>query len=212
LDYVKGIQSSGGAIDKLMIPMLANKFFPGDVKIQDLTGDGVFNDADKLAQDADPQYTFNFNNNFSLKTNFGDFGLSVLTIGRLNQNIDYNFYSNVKTAADKTNGSYVETWTPTRTDAKFPRYYSAGTNVNRSDFMSALQIVKGSFVKIKDVTLSYTFPKPLINTLKISNLRLYASAKNMFTFCTIDNYDPESNGSMNFPLAKQWIVGLNLDF
>jgi TonB-dependent starch-binding outer membrane protein SusC len=212
LDYVKQIQTSGGTIDKLMIPMLANKFYPGDVKIQDLTGDGIYNDADKLAQDADPQYTFNFNNNFSLKTNFGDFGLSILTIGRLNQNIDYTFYSSVKSAASRENGPYVEAWTPTRTNAIFPRYYSNGTNVTRTDFMSALQIVKGSFIKVKDITLSYTFPKPIISTLKLSNLRLYASAKNMLTFCDIDNYDPESNGAMNFPLAKQWIVGLNLDF
>jgi TonB-dependent starch-binding outer membrane protein SusC len=67
-------------------------------------------------------------------------------------------------------------------------------------------------VKIKDITLSYTFPKQLVNNLKISNIKLYTSTKNMFTFSSIENYDPESNGSLNFPLAKQWIVGLNLEF
>ena len=212
LAYVKATQSAGGAIDKLRIPMLANKYFPGDIKIKDRDGNGIFNDNDKVAIDADPRYVFSFNNNFGLKTNIGDFGLSILAIGRLQQNVNYDFYGNVKTATDKTNGSYVQEWTPDNTDAIFPRYYTAGTGVLRSDFMSALKIVKGSFVKIKDITLSYTFPKQWIKKVKLSNVRIYGTAKNMFTFSNIKNYDPESNGSMNFPLSKQWIIGLNLDF
>jgi TonB-linked SusC/RagA family outer membrane protein len=211
LAYVREIQAAGGTIDKLRIPMLANKYYPGDIKIADLYPDGILNDADKLPCDADPEYTFSFNNNFSLTTNYGDFGLSIMSIGRLNQNIDYTFYSNFKNATSRENGPNVDAWTFTDTDAIFPRYYSAGTNT-KTDLVAPLQIVKGSFIKIKDITLSYTFPKTWVNNIKISNLRVYASAKNMFTFCTIKNYDPEGNGAMNFPLAKQWIFGLNLDF
>jgi hypothetical protein len=212
LAYVKETQAAGGTIDKLKIPMLANKWFPGDVKVKDVDGNGIYNDADKIATNSDPKYIFNFNNNFGLKTNVGDFGLSILTIGRLDQNISYSFYGNVKTATDKTNGSFVNEWTPTNTNATFPRYYTVGTGVTRGDFMSALSIVNGSFVKIKDITLSYTLPRQAVSSLKISNIKLYATAKNMFTFSNIENYDPESNGGMNFPLAKQWIIGLNLDF
>ena len=214
LDYVKATQTAGGTIDKVQIPMLANKYFPGDIKIKDVNGDGLYNDLDKVAVNGDPKYIFNFNNTFDLKTDIGNFGLSILTIGRLDQNFNYGFYGSVKTAADKTNGSYVPTWSPTgdNTGVVFPRYYTLGTNVNRSDFMSALSIVNGSFIKVKDITLFYTFPKKTIESLKISNVRVYGTAKNMFTFSNIDNYDPESNGSLNFPTPKQLIVGLNLEF
>ena len=214
LDYVKETQDAGGTIDKLKIPMLANKWYPGDVKVKDQNQDGLYNDADKVAVGADPKYIFNFNNNFNLATKFGNFGLSVLTIGRVDQNFSYGLYSSVKTATNKENGSYVKTWSPNSSNdgVIFPRYYTTGTGVTRSDFMSSLAIVNGSFVKIKDITLSYMFPKQVVNGLKISNAKLYTSAKNMFTFSNIENYDPESNGSLNFPLAKQWIVGLNLEF
>ncbi len=75
-----------------------------------------------------------------------------------------------------------------------------------------MRYVDGSFWKIKDLTLSYALPKGALKSLNVSNLRLYATAKNMFNFSAVDNYDSEIGGSMNFPLAKQLIFGLNLDF
>jgi hypothetical protein len=43
-------------------------------------------------------------------------------------------------------------------------------------------------------------------------MKFYATAKNMFTFNKIGDYDTELGGSMNFPLAKQMIFGVNLNF
>jgi hypothetical protein len=75
-----------------------------------------------------------------------------------------------------------------------------------------LKYEKADFLKIKDITLSYSVPTKLLNSIKISNLKIYGSLKNYFTFSNIENYDPERGGSISFPLAKQAVVGINLQF
>ena len=70
----------------------------------------------------------------------------------------------------------------------------------------------GSFFKIRDITLGYTFKPELLKHLNLSKLRVYATAKNFFTFGKIDNYDPEQGGSISFPMTKQLVFGLNVEF
>jgi hypothetical protein len=67
-------------------------------------------------------------------------------------------------------------------------------------------------VKVKDITLSYSLPKTLMDKLNIANVKLYITGKNLFVFSNVENYDPERGGSFNFPLAKQYIGGINLEF
>ena len=71
---------------------------------------------------------------------------------------------------------------------------------------------KADFFKIKDITLSYNLPKSIISKAKISNARVYCSLKNYITFSSVDNYDAEMGGSINWPLAKQCVIGVNLTF
>lgn len=49
-------------------------------------------------------------------------------------------------------------------------------------------------------------------TSQSTRLRVYATAKNFFTFSKIDNYDPEQGGSISFPMTKQLVFGLNVEF
>ena len=46
----------------------------------------------------------------------------------------------------------------------------------------------------------------------MSNLRVYGSMKNFFTFSSVDNYDPERDGDISFPLTKQLVFGVNIEF
>jgi len=212
LDYIKQQTASGATIERGKIPMISNKFYPGDIKLKDLNGDGQYTDLDKVLHSRSPKFTFGISNNFSYHSNVGDFGLSVMIYSRLGQYMKYDYYGAYKSATQTVeNGPYVDAWTPTNTGASFPRYSSLGNGVTEQ-YRNALQYVDGSFVKIKDVTLSYSLPKNILTTLQISNLKVYATAKNMFNFSKVDNYDSELGGSMNFPLAKQIIFGLNLDF
>jgi hypothetical protein len=78
--------------------------------------------------------------------------------------------------------------------------------------MPALAFEKASFVKLREVMLSYNLPSSLISKIGISNLRVYGSLQNYFTFSNLDNYDPERGGEISNPLSKQMVFGINLEF
>lgn len=71
---------------------------------------------------------------------------------------------------------------------------------------------KGSFVKIRDITLAYNLPAKALKNIGLDRVRIYATAKNFFTFSSIENYDPERGGGISFPMTKQLVFGVNLDF
>ncbi len=205
--YVAQQQTAGDSIERSKIPMIANKFLPGDIKLKDVNNDGVFDDEDRVVYSRVPKFTFGINNTI----NFRNWKLSFLIYGRIGQYLQYNFYRSYKPAnLDVENGPYVDAWTPTNTSGVFPRYYSTGTG--NSNYNTALSYLDGSYVKIREITLGYTLPKKISSKIFMSNLTIYATGKNLFTFSGIENYDPEVGGGLNFPLAKQFIVGLNVEF
>ena len=77
-----------------------------------------------------------------------------------------------------------------------------------------------SFTRVKDVTLSYVFPKQITNTLGIEGLTIYASGRNLFTFTDWVGWDPESDiqprgwggYENNYPMTKSYVFGLNVTF
>ncbi|HPT12751.1 MAG TPA: TonB-dependent receptor, partial [Bacteroidales bacterium] len=101
----------------------------------------------------------------------------------------------------------VDFWTPENQDAKFPRPGIASQND-----LPALAFEKASFVKIKEVTLSYLVPNKYIEKIGLSKLRVYGSLQNYFTFSNLDNYDPERKGEISDPMTKQAVFGINVDF
>ncbi|MCC8142721.1 MAG: hypothetical protein LIO97_01510 [Tannerellaceae bacterium] len=108
------------------------------------------------------------------------------------------------------NGPKVNYWTPENPTNSHPRPDS-NKNSN-SAYMSTLWYQDGSFFKIRDITLGYTVPKRVLEPIGISNLRVYSTMKNFFTFSHMDPYDPERGGNLSFPMTRQLIFGLNLTF
>ena len=175
---------------------------PGQLKIKDQNNDSTINADDRILYNQSPNFIFGWNNHFRYK----NFSLSIMTFGRFGQWIDYDLYDAFNpTVADGT--PYLNYWTPENQDARFPRPGEANT----AEY-SALNKVKASYWKIKDITLSYNLPKKMLSKVGISNVRVYGSMKNFFTFSNIDNYDPEQGGSISNPLMKQVVFGLNLQF
>ena len=79
----------------------------------------------------------------------------------------------------------------------------------------ALKYVDGSFFKIKNITLGYTLPKDLMKKINIQKFRIYGTITNPLVLAKSDmlkDYDPEMNGSRNYPLTKQLVFGLNVTF
>ena len=177
---------------------------PGTIKIIDKNDDGKLDDLDKVVYNRSPKHILGMNNTFTYK----DLSLSVLVYARLGGYIEYGM--NTQLNYESANWGDLDYWTMTNTDAKFPSPGAASTTFG--SYGSALTYEKADYIKIKDITLSYNLPKNIMNKIGVDQVKLYGSLKNYFTFAGIDNYDPERGGSINFPLAKQMVVGVNIQF
>lgn len=177
---------------------------PGTIKIVDRDDDGKLTDADKIVYNRSPKHIFGMNNSMSYK----NFSLSVLVYARLGGYISYDMNSQLN--YESANWGDLDYWTPKNIAAKFPSPGAASTTFG--SYGSALLYEKADYLKIKDITLGYTLPKGTIKKVGLNNVKVYGSLKNYFTFSKIDNYDPERGGAISFPLSKQAVVGVNVEF
>jgi hypothetical protein len=102
-------------------------------------------------------------------------------------------------------------WTPENPTNAYPR---PNDKISTGQYLygSTLGYTDGSYIKLRDVTLGYSLPQNLLQKLSMSQLRVYVSAKNFATWSKIKHYDPERDGSESWPMYKQVIFGLNINF
>ena len=179
---------------------------PGTLKIVDRNDDGTLSSDDRKVYNIDPDHIFGMTNTFTYK----NLSLSVQVMARLGGYIQYAMNNRLDYETANWGGGCTDYWTYTNQDAKFP---SPGADkAMYTTYGSSLLYEKADFVKIKDITLTYNLPKSLISKIGIGNAKIYGSLKNFFTFSHIDNFDPEAGGGFSFPLAKQAVIGINLEF
>jgi hypothetical protein len=109
-------------------------------------------------------------------------------------------------------------WFYENSGSKFPTV----PNWNRDAYSSDLTIFDGSYFKIKQIQLGYNLPNSITSKLHISNLRIFGSLENFFTFTNYIGLDPEAASANNsnqlgidfgtYPTAKQVILGINFSF
>jgi hypothetical protein len=105
-------------------------------------------------------------------------------------------------------------WTPENPSNDFPAMNYLYSPSNITGF-SGLNYVDGSFFKIKNITLGYTMPAGVLKRISIQKLRVYGTITNPLIIAKshlIKDYDPEMNGSLDYPLTRQVVAGLNLTF
>ncbi|MBR4269148.1 MAG: TonB-dependent receptor [Prevotella sp.] len=185
---------------------------PGTMKIIDLNDDGTIDENDKRVYNRSPKAILGMTNTFSYK----NFSLSIQMMARLGGYFAYDKNNALGLDDGDANWADINYWTPTNTATKFP---SPGANDNTlktvyTTYKTALRYEKANYFKIKDITLSYNLEKNWLKSLHMANARVYCSLKNFITINALDNdsYDPERGGSINFPLAKQFVLGLNVTF
>lgn len=164
-----------------------------------------------------PSWTLGLQNGFKYK----DFDLSVYAYFRFGQTIHYNMLGWYQPNAFATNASPSRTipthfnyWTPENPSNDFPVMNYLASSSTMTGF-SGLNYADGSFFKLKNITLGYTLPKQLSKKLSIEKLRLYGTVTNLLVISKnhlLKNYDPEMNGSLEYPLTKQAVIGINVSF
>ncbi len=193
----------------------------GDVKYVDVNGDGKIDAADKtFIGNPHPKFTYGFTNNFRYK----NVDLSIFLQGSYGNDV-----MNLTKRAGTTNASLYDNqlvdamdyYSSTNTASNNPRPIADASNNNL--LISDRYVEDGSYLRIQNVTLGYSLPQDVLSKYKISRLRLYGSAQNLYTFTNYSGYDPEI-GSFNqnvllsgidngrYPVARTFLVGLNLEF
>jgi|TARA_B100000795_G_scaffold136629_1_gene102034 TonB-linked SusC/RagA family outer membrane protein len=191
-----------------------NNAQPGDIRFVDVDGNGKI-DAEDRTKIGDPFPDFTLGWNFSLTVS--DFDLSVFTYASVGNDI----FRGYERGLNYTNkfASVLNRWTGAGTSTTEPRY--SFIDANNNSRASDRYVEDGSFVKIKNIQLGYNFP--LGEASPFSSMRIYALAKNAFTFTEYTGYDPEiSNGGSpvldtgidrgTYPSPRIVSLGLNLKF
>lgn len=195
-------------------------FVAGDMKYADNNNDGVINESDYgVIGDPNPDFTFGFTNNFAYK----NIDLSIFVQGSSGNDI----FNLTRRAGTSNSGLYqnqlveaLDFYSPANTDSSLPR----PTSYDHPNLIFSDRFVEdGSYVRIQNVTLGYTFPTDLASKVKLSKLKLYGSVQNLYTFTNYSGYDPEI-GSFNqdallsgvdngrYPTPRIFSVGINVEF
>ena len=206
-----------------------NTVWPGDLKFKDVNNDGIIDESDKTTIGSPlPKFTFGFTNTF----NFKGFDLSIFINGSYGNKV-MNYTSIPLTSMTSTWNNQIQEKIADRaqlapidankvyTDGS--AWYNDITNVyvtnpgtqtprvalgnGYNQNISSRYIEDGSYVRLKNVSLGYTFPKSIIKKLYLENLRVYCNLQNALTITGYDGYDPEIGASTTD--ANGYVFGLD---
>ena len=213
-----GLFTSQEEIDNLgydMDGMGNTSLRPGDIKILDLNNDGEvdWRDASTIGSGGTPHIIYGINLNMKYK----GFDLSVFAQGAADYYVQLHS-GNINIDGVRTPFKVIwnERWTPENNDrnAIIPRQKIGQTTNNwNSDYWYK----NASYLRLKNLTLGYTFDKGLIRNLRMENLRLFVVGTNLFAINPLRKYGldpetPDATRGWSYPVTKSVSLGLNVTF
>lgn len=187
-------------------------YYPGENKIADLDGDNKITTADReIVGYTDPKWYGGISStvsykNFSLDLNFN------YVYGNKIFNRSYHEYTlGAGYGFMNLTSDMFDRWTPSNQGGDIPRAHA--NNLDRMLISSRL-MQDGSYLRLKTATLRYNFPEKILKTIYMSNLSVYISGENLWTWTGYKGMNPESPGpwSESYPCAKAVTFGLNVNF
>ena len=196
----------------------------GDMIFTDNNGDGSITPDDKqVIGNPMPDFTYGFVNEFSYK----NFDLNVVIDGSYGNEIYNTGKQNLQSMrfSEQQSADVANRWRNPGDQTDMPRATLVDSNLN--SFINTRWIEDGSYLRVRDISLSYNFGKNVAEKLSLSGLRVYGNLKNWFTITNYSGYSPEVNRSLGgvdsvaltqgvdygtYPQAKTFSVGLNIQF
>ena len=201
----------------------ASENVAGRFKFRDVNGDGVINTKDlSIIGSPHPKFTYGLN----ISLNYKNFGLTVFGQGvQGNQIFNYvKYWTDFPTfAGNRSTRMLYQSWRPGKTDAILPQLRSSD---QVSIQPSTYYLESGSYFRMKNIQLTYQLPQVFLSKLGLGATSLYVQGQNLFTVTNYSGMDPEINlrsysagndrqigvDGGSYPVAKTYLVGLNLSF
>ena len=183
---------------------------PGFVRVKDVNGDKIIDSKDRqvVGSGVNPRFQIGLTNTFS----YGNLSFSVYINSMDGWIAPFNLI-NPLVPGRSLNQLDAGWWTPENKSNTRP-------SLTYSNPLGTSWYVSRNFIRIRDISLSYNFDEPLLSKIKLSNLRLFASIKNLYTFTKWLGSDPESGGAYSneqgsdqlFPMPRTFALGANIAF
>ena len=188
---------------------------PGDLKFRDIDKDGEITEKDRVVTGSVvPDITYSFGLNLDYK----GFGLNLFFQGVSG----VKTYPTLNLAQPYNNGAGVtyewleRAWTETNRDGGFPRLMTANSGHDNFAKNSTFWLRDASYLRLKNVQVSYTFPAKWLKPLHLKGLKLFVNGENLLTFSDFDLFDPEKTlkgtNLYEYPSVKSFTGGLNVTF
>ena len=230
-----------GNVKQVAIPegskIAENGTWIGDYKFADLNGDGVINNDDQtFIGNPEPKFTFGLGNTFSYKgfdltIQFsGSYGNKVLNYGRRSLEVSGSTSNLLRSVMDYARVEKIDPNGPddyrnyhvTNPETIQPRLYTSSGS-NRNDRVSDAYVEDGSYIRLQNISLSYTLPRTWLKHIYLTNVKVYCNLQNVHTWTKYKGYDPEvgslwGNALMNgidygrYPSPRIYTFGLNVTF
>ncbi len=186
----------------------------GRIRFVDLNGDGVINDFDRTWIGVPiPKFTYGFN----AAVNYKNFDLSFFLqgIGPVDVNNEFKIYTDFWSAIESSSNKgarLLDAWSPSNPNSDIPA--ASLTDDNWEARLSTYHIENGTYLKLRNAQIGYTFSKELLNKLKMQSLRIYVGGDNLGILYKSGSYtglDPENPG-FGYPNPLVVTAGVNVRF
>ncbi|NGF55915.1 SusC/RagA family TonB-linked outer membrane protein [Parapedobacter sp. SGR-10] len=179
---------------------------PGSIRVRDINGDNVISVDDREIIPRDPKFITSFITSFDYK----NFNLS-LDVYYLAGGYLYNSYltafGNGGDLTGKRNGLRRNYWTTNNPSNEAP----APNFIQPPAYLSSLGYEKADYIRLRNISLGYTFPANVVKGIGVESLRLFTTMSNVWTWTEVQGYGPEQNPGA-YPEPRTWLFGLNFSF
>ncbi|MBQ4804404.1 TonB-dependent receptor [Aquimarina sp. MMG015] len=215
IGYFYGLQTDGIFQNQSEVDAHATQAnaAPGDLRYVDVNGDGEINSDDRTdIGNPIPDATMGLNVGFEYK----NFDFTTYAFASVGNDIVRNYERN-QPLVNRSN-AFLNRWTGEGTTNSFPRIT---TGANSNSLFSSFYVEDGSYIRIQNVQLGYTFSGQYMTPIGIDKFRIYASVNNLYTFTEYQGYDPAASsgapigGGIDqgfYPVPRTYLLGVNLKF